>query len=185
MEDASRYFFENTHYSTKELNLNLTSADKYILVTFHREENTDNTERLINIINALNILSKDFRIILPLHPRTQKIISQSGLKLNFDFIQPVGYFEMLKLINNASLVITDSGGLQKEAFFFRKYCITLREETEWIELVDNGYNYLTGADVEKITQLAEAYFDKIISNKKNLYGNGKASQFITKVLSSI
>ncbi len=154
----------------------------FILCTIHRAENTDNENRLINIFKALNEIAKNSQIILPLHPRTKKIIQKLNLNTqNLTIIEPVGYLEMVWLIDNCSLVMTDSGGLQKEAYFFQKQCITLRDETEWVELVNNGFNTLVGANYTKII---EAY-----QNNKDfkevdieLYGADKASKLIIEEL---
>ena len=159
----------------------------FILCTIHRAENTDNLKRLKAIFEALNEIAKDKKIVLPLHPRTKKIIE--NLKINTEnltLIDPVGYLEMVWLIDNCSLVMTDSGGLQKEAYFFKKKCITLRDETEWVELIDCGVNVLVGADKEKIL---EAYRDtssfKLPTSDLELYGGGRASENIVKALISI
>ena len=160
--------------------------DNFILCTIHRAENTDDENRLRSIFEALNEIAKEKQIILPLHPRTKKILENLKLNIqNLTLIDPVGYLEMVWLIDNCSLVMTDSGGLQKEAYFFEKPCITLRDETEWVELVECGANVLVGADKEKIFQ---AYRDNsklnIENSKINLYGGGKASEKIIKKLLS-
>ena len=156
--------------------------DEYILCTIHRAENTDDETRLKDIFSALNEIAQQKQIILPLHPRTKKILKE--LQIDTDkltIIDPVGYLEMVWLIDNCSLVMTDSGGLQKEAYFFEKQCITLRDETEWVELVENGFNTLVGANKEKILT---AFKDtKSFKAKEiNLYGGGKASEKIIKEL---
>lgn len=130
-----------------------TMKEDYILCTIHRAENTDDEIRLRNIFEALNEIGKEKQIVLPLHPRTKKIVSSLQLNIeNLTIMEPVGYLEMVWLIDNCSLVMTDSGGLQKEAYFFKKNCITLRDETEWVELVNKGFNVLVGADKEKILE---------------------------------
>ena len=158
------------------------TTNQYILCTIHRAENTDNKERLENIFEALEEIAKDIPIVLPLHPRTKKIIQNLKIKIkNLTLIDPVGYLEMVWLLDNAKMVITDSGGLQKEAYFFKKPCITLRDETEWIELVENRFNVLAGANKEKIID----YYKNFEFNKDfslNLYGDGKASEKIVKEL---
>jgi len=157
----------------------------YILCTVHRAENTDDEERLRAIFEALEEIAKKTPTILPLHPRTKKIIENLKFKTeNLIIIDPVGYLEMVWLIDNCSLVMTDSGGLQKEAYFFEKQCITLRDETEWVELVECGANVLVGADKESII---EAYKNnskfKIENSKLDLYGGGNASlNIVTELL---
>lgn len=155
----------------------------YVLCTVHRAENTDNETRLRAIFEALNKIGKEQQVVLPLHPRTKKNISKLELNIeNLTIIDPVGYLEMVWLIDNCSLVMTDSGGLQKEAYFFKKQCITLRDETEWVELVENGFNILVGADRHKIL---EAYRNNPVfvdDLSLNLYGAGKASEVIINAL---
>lgn len=155
--------------------------DNFILCTIHRAENTDDLNRLTSIFEALEELAQTQQLILPLHPRTKKILEQNDFKIseNIKIIDPVGYLEMVWLIDNCSLVMTDSGGLQKEAFFFAKPCITLRDETEWVELVKNHFNILVGADKDKILKAYQNkahYFAKDFS--VDLYGGGKASSAI-------
>lgn len=153
-------------------------SEDFVLCTIHRAENTDNCERLSNIIFALNDIAEHKQVILPLHPRTKKILQEGDYDTaNLTLIEPVGYLNMVWLIGNCSLVMTDSGGLQKEAFFFAKPCITLRDETEWVELVDNGFNILAGADKEVIIKhYNETKFNTDFS--MSLYGRGKASECI-------
>ena len=159
-------------------------TNNYILCTIHRAENTDDEDRLKNIFEAMNDIAQEKQIILPLHPRTKKVIQTLKLNIqNLMIIDPVGYLEMIWLINHCSLVITDSGGLQKEAFFFEKLCITLRDETEWKELVECGVNILVGADREKIIYAYKNHSKFNIENSKpDLYGGGKASETIVKEL---
>lgn len=161
----------------------------YILCTIHRAENTDDETRLRSIFEALNEIAKEKQIILPLHPRTKKLLenlqtkNQKLLTKNLTIIDPVGYLEMVWLIDNCDLVMTDSGGLQKEAYFFEKQCITLRDETEWVELVECGANRLVDADKEKIVSSYQLLVSSENSKNhklwtKDLYGGGKASEKI-------
>lgn len=153
-------------------------ADHYILCTIHRAENTDDPLRLKNIVDALNEIASETQVILPIHPRTRKIIDNLGYSLEkITVIDPVGYLEMVWLIDHCSLVMTDSGGLQKEAFFFAKPCITLRDETEWVELVEHGFNVLGGANKNTILSLYKSHtFATDFSI--NLYGGGEACHSI-------
>ena len=178
MQDGAMFY--------KDLALKPTCEIKkdFILCTVHRAENTDDEKRLRSIFEALDEIAKETQIILPLHPRTKKNVESLKLNIrNLTLIEPVGYLEMVWLIAHCSFVMTDSGGLQKEAYFFEKQCITLREETEWIELIECGANTLVGADKEKIL---EASINKSIFNRENLrldlYGAGKASENIIKEL---
>lgn len=158
-------------------------TDEYILTTIHRAENTDNSQRLESIFSALNEIAKETQIVLPLHPRTKNILKERNQELstNITIIEPVGYLKMIYLIKNSKLVMTDSGGLQKEAFFFEKPCITLRDETEWIELIEHKFNVLAGADKTKILESYKC-FEFNTNFSINLYGGGKASQRIIEIL---
>lgn len=157
--------------------------DRFILVTIHRQENTDDPQRLRNIITALNELSEEGNtIIWPIHPRTSKIIEDHGWSLKVNCLLPVGYLEMLYLIDTCSLVITDSGGLQKEAYFFNKYCLTLRDSTEWVELVKNGVNTLIDVKDESLTDSLKVHLSKKIDNSTHLYGEGNTSTLIIDAL---
>ncbi len=159
----------------------------FILCTIHRAENTDDEIRLKNIFEALEEVANEKQVILPLHPRTKKILENLKLNIqNLTIIEPVGYLEMVWLIDNCSFVMTDSGGLQKEAYFFEKQCITLRDETEWVELVECGANVLVGANKEKILEIFKNNLKFNQQNSKlNLYGSGKASENIIQGLLSV
>jgi UDP-GlcNAc3NAcA epimerase len=154
----------------------------FVLVTLHRQENTDDLSRLQEILEALNHLSGTYRIVLPLHPRTRKIIAGKGLSLAFEPVDPVGYFDMIELLKGCSFVITDSGGLQKEAFFFGKHCLVTRDETEWTELVEAGYNFLTGADRDRILETSRNLFTSPVSFDSRPYGQGDAARQIARIL---
>ncbi len=152
----------------------------FVLTTVHRQENTDDLERLKKIMQALNRLHEEGQhIILPLHPRTRNILKKENIKLSFEPVSPVGYLEMLYLLEHAQFVITDSGGLQKEAYFFGKYCITLRDSTEWIELVEHGINTLIDFDRDIYTQIKEVA-RKEVKMKDGLYGKGNTAGIIVK-----
>jgi len=160
-------------------------AKSFVLCTIHRAENTDTPKRLGNIISALNEIAKNKQVVLPLHPRTKNILQQSHFDTsNLTIIDPVGYLNMVWLIDHCELVMTDSGGLQKEAFFFSKPCITLRDETEWVELIKLGVNTLVGAERTKII---EAFNNQVTFKADhlalNLYGGGQASErIVTEIL---
>lgn len=170
-------------YARLKKEVDLHETDPFVLATVHRAENTDDIFRLKDIIDALNEISKRSKIVLPLHPRTKKIIQDQCFTLdeNIEVIDPVGYLEMVSLIQKCALVMTDSGGLQKEAFFFQKPCITLRDETEWVELVSNNFNVLVGADKKKIVDAVKTH--RFNTNYDlDLYGMGKASEKIVDAL---
>lgn len=182
MEDAARFYASIAHEKSSVLKELSLDKNQFVLATVHRAENTDNIDNLKEIIRSLNQIAKEMDLVVPIHPRTKKIIEQHGLETSFKITNPLGYFDMINLLQHCRMVITDSGGLQKEAFFFRKYCITIREQTEWIELIDNGYNFLAGTNCDKIIDL----FNKLKMQKypdvKNLYGNGEASKNICKII---
>jgi UDP-GlcNAc3NAcA epimerase len=182
MEDAALFYAKKASEKSTIINhLNL-AGKPFILATIHRAENTDNSTHLKGIIDALNKLHEVQPVIVPLHPRTKKLIEQHQLQANFTIVEPLGYFDMIMLLKNCSLVITDSGGLQKEAYFFGKFCVTTREQTEWVELVEHGYNTIAGTDTTKIIQLSESALKSSFPEKINLYGNGNACENICKAL---
>ncbi len=183
MYDAARFFGDKAIRESKILNdLNLGS-NSYILATVHRAENTDNPTRLKEIFTALDEVGRDIPVILPLHPRTRKKLGEIKFNgLNVKFISPLGYLDMVMLEKNARLIATDSGGIQKEAFFFKTPCVTLRDETEWVELVEAGVNILVGADKGKIIQGIGRMIDKEIDSSLAIYGEGDASEKVVKVL---
>lgn len=173
MQDSSVYF---SNFAKKPNQLEGLGKSEFIIATLHRAENTDDINRLKNIVNALNYLHNNIKpVVLPLHPRTRKVIENLNLDLNVTVIEPVGYLEMLWLLKNCSLVVTDSGGVQKEAFFFNKPCVTMRDQTEWVELIEEGVNMLAGADTQTIIDSTIKMLGKEILDSKNLYGGGNAS----------
>lgn len=149
------------------------TAGNYCLCTIHRAENTDDPARLKAIFRALGNCGE--RIVLPLHPRTQKFIGEYeiGVSPNIRITNPLGYLDMIRLMSEAKKIITDSGGIQKEAFFLSKPCITLRDETEWVETVENGWNRICGANEHKILD-AIANF-RPSTPRNNYFGDGNAS----------
>lgn len=175
MQDAAFFYADKAKKPMFDIPKN------FILCTVHRAENTEDIIRLSNIFQALDNISGKIKIIFPLHPRTKAKLIDIGYVFsssNISFVTPLGYLEMVYLLKNCEMVITDSGGLQKEAYFFAKNCLTLRDETEWIELVNNGFNLLAGSEFEKILD----GFNQLI-NKKNdftnrLYGDGNAAEKI-------
>lgn len=156
----------------------------FVLTTVHRAENTDDPKRLKGIFKALNTIAEDTPVVLPLHPRTKSYIAKYKIEIgdHLHCIDPVGYLEMLYLLKNCSFVLTDSGGLQKEAYFFKKYCLTLRDETEWVELVENGFNQLVGADYNTIMKAYKNVNTEPPDFSIDLYGKGEASSIIIKEL---
>jgi UDP-GlcNAc3NAcA epimerase len=181
MYDAALYYSAKTNNDILE-RLSLQSK-QFILTTLHRAENVDDKTRLQQIINGL--AKSNMKVVLPMHPRTKKRIQEFGLVLpsNIFIIEPTGYLEMIMLEKNAALIATDSGGVQKEAYFHKTPCVTMRDETEWVELVEGGANVLTGADENKIEAAIKnslSLSQEIFS--KPLYGNGDAGLLIAKAI---
>jgi len=158
----------------------------YYLATLHRAENTDHPGRLKSILMALSEIGKNIPVLLPLHPRTEKMIKAFQLleeTKGIRMIDPVSYLDMIVLEKNAKAILTDSGGVQKEAYWLRVPCFTLRDETEWVETVESGWNVLVGAKTRKIvaavSYLKERKFDK---RKKEIFGDGRASEKIVQLI---
>lgn len=179
MEDAAN-FYRDIAVKPEGFNFN----KNYILSTIHRAENTDDENTLKRIFSTLNDISKTIDVVLPLHPRTKSKIKQYNISIenSITILPPVGYLEMVYLLSNCSKVITDSGGVQKEAFFFKKPCITLREETEWVELVKGGFNIIAGSNPEKIKEALIHFDSTVLDYNVNLYGNGTAAKKIVDYL---
>ncbi len=152
-----------------------------ILATIHRPYNTDNCERLLDILFHLNSLEK--KVVFPIHPRTSGILKSNGILLhefgNIDFIDPVSYFDLIRLQMQSICIITDSGGVQKEAYMLKKKCITIRSETEWVETLENGWNNLVFEDLYKIKELINVIPG---AHKEDLYGVGNSSGLISQIL---
>jgi len=185
MYDVALYYGKAAPSKSRIIH-DLELAEKpFVLATLHRQENTDNYERLSEIVQALNSLSKESQIVLPLHPRTRKILATSNIKLDFIPIDPVGYFDMIELMKNCSFVLTDSGGVQKEAFFFKKHCLVARDETEWTELVELGYNFIVGADKDKILAAGHLVPGLNKSFTETPYGSGDAAHKIAQIIKEI
>lgn len=187
MYDNSLYFARIAEQKTDILQRLSLKGQNFVLATIHRDNNTDNPERLMQIAEALiEIADMGYKIVLPLHPRTQKLLPQNlpnalyqrlTSNNNISIIPPASFFEIVVLEQASNLVMTDSGGLQKEAYFFKKPCLILRSETEWIEIVEQGAGVITDAKRELIVNS----FRRLIDSKPSfppLFGNGKAAQFI-------
>lgn len=182
MQDAALFYREIALEKSKILELLGLESSKFVLATIHRAENTDNLKRLRSIVDALNDINKTIKVILPIHPRTKAIFDKNGIIPDFTCINPVGYFDMMQLVSNCLLICTDSGGLQKEAYFFNKYCITFRDQTEWVELVENGFNRITGADKELMLDAFRFFKNRVFHKTSELYGAGNASKIMTNFL---
>ena len=180
MYDVSNYYASKAqNFSEIVKNLSCVKSE-YILMTIHRQENTDSKHRLKLIADAVEILSTEKQVIFPIHPRTKKKLEEFGLSMNgknLTIIDPVGYLDMVELERNAGLIVTDSGGVQKEAYFYRVPCVTLRAETEWLELIDAGWNRLGGNSVDEVISAVRAAFGST-GKEISLYGDGDASEKI-------
>lgn len=180
MFDTFKYYSNKNHSSQ----LLQTIGGDIILCTIHREDNTNNLNRLSEIISSLQVLSKSYEVVLPLHPRTKKIIENNNIPLNgIKVIEPVGYFDILGLLKKSKIVITDSGGLQKEAVYAGKNVVIIRNETEWDEILTNNVGVLVGSNFEEIPNIVETYkFSKAAGF--DAYGSGNTAQLICeKILS--
>jgi len=211
MYDAALYFGEIADSQSHILStLNLTSKG-YYLATVHRAENTDDQERLKGIFAAFNeIATEECPIVLPLHPRTRAVLIRNGIvedreswigdrgwgigdrelapeprtsNPNLYFIQPVSFLDMVKLEKHAKVILTDSGGVQKEAYFHEVPCITLRDETEWVETVEAGWNVIVGADVGRIGRAVwEVENGPVAREYLSLFGDGDAANFVCTII---
>jgi UDP-GlcNAc3NAcA epimerase len=182
MYDAVLYYTEKSQRPTT---LHQKFNGDFILATLHRADNTDDPQKLKEIISSLNELAKSQPVVCPLHPRTRKKIAELKLNCKFTVLDPVSYFEMLWLLINSKIVLTDSGGLQKEAYFFEKFCITMREQTEWVELVDEGVNVLVGSSKTMILNETRNLLEKKFVASSTLYGDGTAGEKIVKSIGLI
>lgn len=176
MYDSALFYSTLKNKGVKDL------PENYILATVHRAENTDDLKKLKNIFSALDSIHKKYPVVLPLHPRTKKILEANGINTNIYLIEPVGYLDMVSLIKNSKAVITDSGGLQKEAYFFKKQGFTLRDQTEWVELIEIGCNQLIDVLNDDIAEIVLRDIEKELDFSKEIYGDGNTSRRIIEVL---
>ncbi len=189
MFDNSLYFSDVSDQNSTILEQIGIEKNKYILTTIHRDSNTDIAENMEQIFSALYEIQENsgFDIVLPIHPRTKsKMKDQLSAQLygkiennnHFKIVPPAGFIDIISLEKNARLIITDSGGLQKEAFFFEKPCLILRPQTEWVEIVENGNAILVDASKKRILEGFDNLIEKTDFTYPQLYGNGQAAQFI-------
>ena len=184
MKDAVEYYSKTSAEKSaiiSELNLH---SGAFVLATIHRQENTDDIEKLIAIFKGLDHIHTECKVVLPLHPRTKKILAEHQIKTNITLIDPVGYFSMLELLKHCKMVVTDSGGLQKEAFFNKKNCIIARDETEWVELVSNGFANIVGSNTAQMVASFHEFLNTESDFTKELYGNN-VGESIHKSISSL
>ena len=187
MYDVTLYYREQAKAKIELSKWNVTDGN-YALCTIHRAENTDNLSRLQSIFDALREIAKELPVILPIHPRTRQLLKrldkETWLK-SINILEPLPFLEMLRLEMSAKVILTDSGGIQKEAYFHEVPCITLRDETEWVETVEMGWNKIVGADKEKILNAYQSY--DIELNKKHQqspFGNGNTGEQILNIMLS-
>ena len=182
MYDAALSFKARALQKSNILQKLKLQVKNFALVTCHRAENTDDPQKLSNIFQALSVISKNIKIVLPLHPRTRKLAMQFGLDHhldNFVILEPLPFLDMVALEQAAKIIVTDSGGVQKEAFFYNVPCVTMRDETEWVETVRAGRNILAGTDMQSIINSVEKMVDIEWTKDAGLpYGDGNASEKI-------
>ena len=182
MYDAALFFAQKAESSSqiiKELNL---AGSKFVLATIHRQENTENLNGLEIFFVAIRMLK--MRVVMPIHPRTRKKLAEANFNFpsNLELIEPVGYLDMVQLEQHASVIVTDSGGVQKEAFFYKTPCLTLRDQTEWVELIDLGWNKLISLnDSEYIADSINGAIGSVGVDAQP-YGEGNASGKIVEIL---
>ena len=155
---------------------------RYVLVTVHRSENTDDPERLSGILSAFNAVEET--VVFPVHPRARKMIAKAGqsLKSHVHLVEPLGYLEMVAASAAARMILTDSGGLQKEAYWLGVPCVTLRDETEWVETVEAGWNRLVGSNEKSILDAVRRFTPA--SARPSLYGDGNAASHCVDLLAA-
>ncbi len=183
MFDVALYYGEKARQNSTILQKLGLTEKSFILATCHRAENTDDPQRLAGIMSALGEISATQTVVLPLHPRTQKLIAAAnleGLLSKIRVVEPLAFLDMVALEQTAKAVLTDSGGVQKEAFFYAVPCVTLRDETEWIETIDSGWNQLVGADREKIIDAVATL--SAPTSTPSLFGSGDAARRILDCL---
>ncbi|MEH6611526.1 MAG: UDP-N-acetylglucosamine 2-epimerase (non-hydrolyzing) [Halioglobus sp.] len=186
MYDATLHYRERAKQTVALEKWGLIDKE-FCLCTLHRAENTNNSERLDSIFKALRKISHSIPVVLPLHPRTHNLIEKFGRREWLEglvILEPVSYLEMQRLEMGAHSILTDSGGVQKEAYFHRVPCITLRDETEWVETVQMGWNYIVGSDTDKIL----AAFHKVgefTDCAQNPYGDGMAAQRVPQLICNL
>jgi len=182
MYDALLQHIEISEKKSDIMNRLSLKKKEYILATVHRAENTDNKKRLAAIFNALEKIAHDlYPVLLPLHPRTKKMLQHYQFSLSkITVIDPLSYLDMLLLEKESRVILTDSGGIQKEAYWLRTPCITLRDETEWVETIESGWNVLTGSDPKKIVESVQNIAKGLECSYE--YGDAKSSEKIVKIV---
>jgi len=171
MKDAVSYYGQFSKEKSSIIIDEKLQKNHFVLATIHRQENTDDEKKLRSIFLGLEEIHKTHTVILPMHPRTKAVLNKLSIHPKIQMIEPVGYYDMLELLKNCSMVITDSGGLQKEAFFNKKQSIIARDETEWVELVENGFAKIVGSDTEDMINTFKKYLSSNQDFSMQLYGD--------------
>jgi len=185
MFDVALYYRERAKSSSRILETLGIEEKRFALATCHRAENTDDPVRLEGILSALAQIAGEMPVVLPLHPRTRKLLQQFGLEKYLSMmnvVEPLPFLDMVALEQAAKVILTDSGGVQKEAFFYQVPCITMRDETEWLETVELGWNHLVGADSQRILQAYHQGQQSVSQVRVAPYGDGFASKKIIENL---
>jgi len=192
MYDVALHFLEKAKQHSHILEILDLESQEYCLATIHRAENTDDGLRMKRIFESLIRLSKKCPVVLPIHPRTRKALKRidyfEEVEQAIQLIEPVGYLDMIRLEKHSRMILTDSGGIQKESYFFEIPCVVLRDETEWIELLETNWHILASPnDQERLNALIESHLnlDKSTLDHPSLYGEGKAAYEVLGVLLSI
>jgi UDP-GlcNAc3NAcA epimerase len=181
MKDAVDHYREKAKSSTILQELN-AEPGSFVLTTIHRQENTGDPQLMTSLFQGLERIGRHKRVILPLHPGTVQKMKLFGLKTSLETIEPVSYFDMLRLLEACDMVVTDSGGLQKEAYFHKKPCIIARNETEWVELVEAGYAVLTGTDATALENGFLNFTETRPQFESDLYGTGVGEKIHAEIL---
>ena len=184
MFDAVKHYGERAERNSRITTSVGVEKKAFILATIHRAENTDCPDQLRAIVSGLEAIHKKIPVIWPLHPRTRNALASHGMAPELQLMEPVGYLDMLKLERSAAVVVTDSGGVQKEAFFQQTPCVTVRTETEWVELIESGWNRLANPqDADHIVSSIRAALDsKSVISHIGLYGDGHAAELMVERL---
>lgn len=185
MYDVALFYRDRARVGSQILQKLNLEEKAFALATCHRAENTDDPVRLKGIFSALAQIADDLPVVLPLHPRTRKLLEQFGIEPHLGkimVVEPLSFLDMVALEQAANVILTDSGGVQKEAFFYRIPCITMRDETEWVETVESGWNQLVGAETTRILAAFKASVHKRVDLISEPFGDGRAALRILNLL---
>ncbi|WP_010134067.1 non-hydrolyzing UDP-N-acetylglucosamine 2-epimerase [Ochrovirga pacifica] len=181
MKDAVVFYRQMAETKATVLQQQKLKSNDFVLATIHRQENTDDITVLKKIFEGLTAIHQQKQVVMPLHPRTKAVLKKNGLEYPITFIDPVGYFDMLALLKHCSLVVTDSGGLQKEAFFNQKNCLIARQETEWTELVTYGFAVLVASNPQKMFQKFIEFATKKMDFSLPLFGHNVGEEVYKEI----